>query len=246
MKAEPDVWFIESWSREAGRGTVRSATGVGLPFDASHATVDRFVLGEEVRVEVADLPSGPRVRCVEPILAPPSFTTTLEAEITVRPTGFLAVRPPEDELWLLEELAFDRLGLASITDGPGASRKYAGHGFLVDGGAVFRALVEAHATSPIDELVEVEAMYPFDWHGLGVLDPLFANIDRQLPGYDPKSPFFFASMVGSSTEWPPPPSLSYSVEPSGVLVFGALARGDWTRWQAAFEHLTSSIPFRRY
>src|SRR5688500_4974948 len=110
MKAEPVVWFIESWSREAGRGTVRSTTGVGLPFDASHATVDRFALGEEVRVEVADLPSGPRVRCVEPMLAPPSLTR-IEAEITVRPTGFLAVRPAEHELRLIEELAFDRLGL---------------------------------------------------------------------------------------------------------------------------------------
>lgn len=52
--------LISDWSTELGRGSIDHPRLGALPFDGSRATVDRFVLGEEVEVELKE--EGERVQ----------------------------------------------------------------------------------------------------------------------------------------------------------------------------------------
>lgn len=241
-------WFIAEWSRETARGTVRSSSGARVPFDAAVSTVSDFFLGEEVRVDLY----GSRVVLVEPVHTGEAVPQRLEAEGRVTPTGYLSVREADldvEVLRRLEDLAFDRLGIASLTSRPhGPGEHDVAGGFILDLPAL-RPLVEAVLGRPVEELVRVAVDYPFDWK-LGTND-LDAYLDRaiapRLPGFRAPSPYFYASDDAPvDGEEASIPYLGWSIETTGLMVFGVLARTDWTRWRAAFEQLTAHIPMRTY
>ena len=239
----PTRWSVESWSNELGRGSVRSDSGVVLPFDASATTVAHLVVGEGVNVGLVDRGNGPHVASVELHEAPRVAAPRADVEITVEPSGLLALRPIGDELQRLEALVFDRFDLLDLVDFK--SR------LVVDAGPELRALLEAELGRPIEPVLRVQAAYPFDWQGISDLDRLFGSIAPRLPGYTPESPFFFtvdrrASVEQGGVDEPLPPHLSFSIETTGILVFGVLPRSDWESWRAAFERWTGHIPMRRW
>lgn len=250
MPEPPDRWFIEEWSRERARGTVRSLTNTRLPFDAAAATVSDFFLGEEVRIRTS---AAPRVLLVEPVHTGEAVPQRLEAEVSITPTGYLAVRRADldaDAADSLEDLAFERCGIISLTDGPfefgmpDPRRR----GFIVDRPDL-RPLVATALGRSVDELVRINATYPFDWQRSNTnnLDALFdQQLAPRLPGFTPRGPFFAPHDTPFDADTAPIPSLSWSIETVGLLVSGVLPRTDWTRWRAAFEQLTAQIPMRTW
>jgi hypothetical protein len=100
-------WCIASFDRELARGTIVSGLG-SLPFDAAVATVDDFVIGEEVSVSLRPNPRAAGGYDVTRV-APVSFRQPFEA----RDVGPLAA---EIEAWL-GELRGRRAWIAGVEDG---------------------------------------------------------------------------------------------------------------------------------
>lgn len=242
-----EVWQIEYFSREAGQGVVRAADGRRLPFDASVALVDSFTVGEAVNIELAIGASDDRVCRVEPVHTTRA-SRQMTSEIRVTPTGFLALRPSDEELAILETAAWDRFQLTSVTTGPDHGSRYQFR-FVFDHGPALRTLVEETLGRQVDDLVEVSAEYPFEWRGMGRLDPVLEPVFQKLPGYRRGSPSFFetASTTGNGDMVDhdrAPPYLECWVEPHGLVVAGVLGEGDWAAWRIAFERLTRGFALR--
>jgi hypothetical protein len=62
------TWRILEWSRERGRGAISGLHFDRVEFDASHADVDDFVIGEAVHVELEGVGPSLRVRRIRPDL----------------------------------------------------------------------------------------------------------------------------------------------------------------------------------
>jgi len=253
-------WYVEEWSRERGIGVVRSAAGARLAFDASVATVADFFVGEEVRIRWSPREKGgARVTVVRPVHDGAGLPTRLEAVVQVQPTGYLALRtrPPaparddghdaSPDLEDLAELVFERFGIASLTLGsaPDGERNYGLDGFVFDYGPEVRAFIEEWLGRTVDDLVVVNADYPFSWKGIADVDALFDALASRLPGFSLESATFFGFGARTSAGEPPsPPHLSWSIESTGLLISGVLSRSDWTRWRARFDQLTAHLPMR--
>jgi hypothetical protein len=75
----------------------------------------------------------------------------------------------------------------------------------------------------------------------GVFDAESRTFKSSPDGFVPGSiPFWFG------IEGQPPPFLSASFEPSGLQVFGALARRDWEQWDVSFQSAASGLPMKRF
>lgn len=94
-------WRIRTWSREHATGVVTSDDAGDLPFDASAATVDDFVIGERVRIALERRDGRARVASVTPddprftprTDPPPRDAPALRADLAERHAVTLASLP---------------------------------------------------------------------------------------------------------------------------------------------------------
>lgn len=208
------TWRILRWSSELARGELTHPTHGTRAFDANVATVDRFIEGEVVDVEFA---SDGRVRSVRP-RDQPSRLKFREPEVSVTPTELLDFHfVSDDERFRIEDIVFERLGLASVPTErvPDACR----------------SLLEELSGRTIEPFVRIEASYFFDWSGLQ-LDAAFANVWPKLPTF------------GTSARTPP--FLDVSIEPHALVVFGVLRERDWNAWHAALLQHTRHLPLQSW
>jgi hypothetical protein len=85
--------IIESWSRERGRGSVRSETFGSLPFDAAVAEVGTFVVGESVTVTLEPAGGSFRVVRVTPNVADDNAGAPFPYNLPIWRSSWTAVSP---------------------------------------------------------------------------------------------------------------------------------------------------------